>query len=223
MAFGGEQPTPTDAMVVLGSIEEGDVERAGAAMEMLQPEQPARETAVQLLDHFAERVRETVDELIEEIFSRPVYTVSAFLEREKITPERFIVIGGPAQALAEVLQKTFSVECVVPDHFEVANAIGSARARLTVEASLYGDTNQRRMTIPEISLMEDIGKMFDMTAAEARLGDAVRMMAREMGGGEDLQVDFIERLEMNTVRGFSTTGRILSLKAQIRPGLADEE
>jgi N-methylhydantoinase A len=45
-------------------------------------------------------------------------------------------------------------------------------------------------------------------------------MVAEMGMNEPPEIDFLERLEMNVVRGFSTSGKILTLKAQIRPGLA---
>jgi hypothetical protein len=42
-----------------------------------------------------------------------------------------------------------------------------------------------------------------------------------MGLNKCPEIDFLERLEMNVVRGFTTSGKILNLKAQIRPGLAN--
>ncbi|MDZ7803206.1 hydantoinase/oxoprolinase family protein [Thiohalophilus sp.] len=222
MGFGGSMPTPTDAMIVLGTITEGSAEKAGEGMRRLIPDQPEKKTAAELLECFAGRVHEAVERMIEEAFSRPVYTVTDFLQREKIRPERLITIGGPAQALQNVLENRFGLDCVVPPDYEVANAVGSARARITVQASLYGDTAMGTMTIPEISLMESIGKRFDMAEAEARLEEAVCSMAAEMGEQHPPQVDFIERLEVNTVRGFATAGKIFSLKAQIRPGLTKE-
>lgn len=223
MAFGGEAPTPTDAMVVLKTLEEGSQQAAEAAMLALRPESSPRETAMELLAGFADRVHECVSSMIEEVFSRPVYTVSDFLEREKLHPARVITIGGPARALGEVLEKRFGLACVVPPDYEVANAIGAARTRVTVGASLYGDTSMGQLSIPELSLMEKVGKRFDMKEAEARLADAVAGMAKEMGAVTVPRIDFTERLEMNTVRGFATTGKIISLKAQIRPGLAETE
>jgi len=223
LALGGSSPTPTDAMIVLGTIEAGSQARAEEAMQMLCPDRDTRVTAMALLRSFADRVHDTVSEMIDEVFSRPVYTVSAFLEREKITPGSLITIGGPALALKEVLEERFKLECFVPDDYEVANAIGAARARLTVQASLYGDTTTGRLSIPEISLMESVGKRFDMLEAEMRLVDTVSTMARDMGAMVTPKIDFIERLEMNTVRGFATTGKIIALKAQIRPGLDEEQ
>jgi N-methylhydantoinase A/oxoprolinase/acetone carboxylase beta subunit len=219
MAFGGTLPTPTDAMIVLGRIEAGSQERAREAMEKLRPGKPAEETATALLQCLTGKIHEVVTDMIEEVFRRPVYTVSAFLEREKINPERLITIGGPAEALRSFLQDSFGLPCVIPADYEVANAIGSARARLTVQANLYGDTTLKRLSIPEISCMESIDKKFTMEEAELRLSKAVCAMAFDLGADAIPEIDFIERLQMNTVRGFATTGKIISLKAQIRPGL----
>ncbi|MEE4241838.1 MAG: hydantoinase/oxoprolinase family protein [Desulfopila sp.] len=223
MAFGGRHPTPTDAMVVLGTIAEGSIAQAGTAMKMLRPEQKPEQTATELLRSFSATIRQVVVEMILEVFRRPVYTVSAFFEREKITPERLITIGGPAKALQGFLQETFALDCIVPPDYEVANAVGAARARVTVQASLYGDTNLRTLSIPEISLMESIPKLFDMEDAEMRLEGAIRTLAYDRDARILPEIDFIERLEVQTVRGFSSTGRIITLKAQIRPGLTEVE
>jgi len=223
MALGGSAPTPTDAMIVQGTIQAGERARAEEAMLVLRPDSSPEETSSELLAAFGDHVYRAVEEMIEEIFSRPVYTVSAFLEREKIKPDQLIVIGGPAHALQTALQQRFELSTIVPADFEVANAIGAARARLTVQASLYGDTTLGKMSIPEISIMEGVGKRFDMLEAETRLLGAITLMAGEMGAEKTPAIDFIERLEMNTVKGFATTGKIISLKAQIRPGLAELE
>lgn len=158
--------------------------------------------------------------MLEEVFCRPVYTVSAFLQRERLHPRQLITIGGPAKALQGYLADCFQVECIIPPDYEVANAIGAARARLTVQASLYGDSGTGRLSIPEVSCMEPVSSRFSMSDAESRLEEAITEMAEEMGMTEVPEIDFIERLQMNTVRGFSTTGKIITLKAQIRPGLA---
>ena len=101
----------------------------------------------------------------------------------------------------------------------VANAIGAARARLTVQASLYADTGDGRLSIPEVSCLETISDHYTMPDAEKRLKGAVSAMVTEMGLESCPEIDFLERLEMNVVRGFATSGKILTLKAQIRPGL----
>lgn len=219
MGFGGTVPTPTDAMIVLGTLNEGRMDGAREAMRRLRPEQLPEATAVQLLDTFTWEVKGVVDQMIEDIFSRPVYTVSALLERKRLEPKELITVGGPAKAMEESLSKAFGLDCVVPEHFEVANAVGAARTRATFGATLYADTIDGVLNIPEIGYREKINKRYDITLAEERLEKVLCAMAKDFGMTETPEIDFIERQEMNTVSGFRTTGKIISLKAQIQPGL----
>ncbi len=219
MALGGQVPTPTDAMIVLGTVETGSKEKAAEAMLLLCPQLDPTVTARQLLQSFVVGIQNAASEMVEEIFSRPVYTVSELLTREKIQPKQIIAIGGPAKALQPVISDCFAMNCIVPKDFEVANAIGAARARITAQASLYADTNLGSISIPEVSCHEGIPSSFTMLAAETRLAQEISLLAEEMGMQEAPAIDIIEREEMNTIRGFSTTGKIISLKGQIRPGL----
>ncbi len=223
MALGGTIPTPTDAMIVLDKLDTGSKSKAEEAMMMLCPDRTATETATHLLVTFTKRVKEAVELMIEEVFSRPVYTVAALLNRQKIQASELITIGGPASALQEFLSDSFDLPCTVPPDFEVANAIGAARSRLTLQASLYADTADGMLSIPEISCLETITSSYSLDDGKQRLEEVINEMAAEMEMGSSPEVDFIEQLQMNTVRGFSTSGKILTLKAQIRPGLAQHE
>jgi hypothetical protein len=207
-------------MIVLGRLRVGSPEKAAAAMLDLCPGQQPDHTAYQLLAAFTERIRQAAEAMIEEVFSRPVYTVSALLHRRKIQPAGVLAIGGPAAALESFLSHSFSLPCIVPANYEVANAIGAARTRLTIQATLYADTADGRLSIPEISCLDTISSRFTMADAEMLLRKAITELVAEMGTDKPPEIDFLERLEMNVVRGFSTSGKILNLKAQIRPGLA---
>ncbi len=220
IAFGGTIPTPTDAMVVLGSIQEGNRSKAEQAMQMLRPEQASEQTARELLEAFARHIKQAVDQMIEEVFSRPVYTVAALLGRKRLQPDQLVTVGGPAMAMQDMLASCFAMQCTVPEHFEVANAVGSARTRPTLQATLYADTADRKLSIPEIGLQDTIRAYFSLADAEERLREVIQKRAEEYGLEEIADIDFVERQEMNTVRGFHTSGKILSVKAQIRPGLA---
>ncbi len=223
VALGGTIPTPTDAMIVLGKLDIGSKEMATKAMEMLCPERNEEETATHLLASFAEMVKKAVEAMIEEVFSRPVYTVAALLNLKKIKASELITIGGPAAALQDVLTDCFELPCTIPSDYEVANAIGAARTRLTFQASLYADTADGRLSIPEISCLETITPTYTLDDAKRRLEEVINDMVAEMGVTTSPAIDFIEQLQMNTVRGFSSSGKILALKAQIRPGLEQNE
>ena len=219
VALGGKVPTPTDAMIVLGTLEIGSSARARAAMEQLVPEEGAEDTARRLLAEFAEQIRPSVEQMIDDVFSRPVFTVAALLNRKRLDPHRIIAVGGPALALQQPLADCFGLNCVVPEHFDVANAVGAARTRPTLGATLYADTADGSLSIPEIGCQEVIPSSFSVQNAKDRLWDAVAAMARESGLARIPDIDFTEEQVMSTVRGFATSGRIISLKAQIQPDL----
>ena len=58
-----------------------------------------------------------------------------------------------------------------------------------------------------------------MNDAKRKLIDEIGEMAAAMGISPVADIDFVEETEMATVRGFHSSGKILTLKAQIRPGL----
>lgn len=212
--------TPTDAMVVLGRLD-GDATRAAAALALLCPGLAAEECARRVLTAFAAAVQQAVVAMIDAVFARPVYTVSALLQRRRLVAAEIVAVGGPAAALRQELAAVFNLPCTVPEHYEVANAIGAARARPTLSASLYADSAAGTMAIAEIGLRRQIGRSFTMADAEEALLAAMRQLASTAGYRQQAlpPVDFVEREELNTVRGFSAMGKIIALKAQIRPGL----
>ncbi len=210
--------TLSDALVVDGSME-GNSERAEEALRLLHPGKEPKHVAEELAISFAVSVRQAMDEMIEEAYVRPVYTVSAFLGRHRLNPAKVIAVGGPSKALQAKLADAFALPCIVPPDFEVANAIGAARTRSTLSATLYANSGDGTLSIPEIGLHEKIKQRFTMKDAEEKLTEAIDRLAEETKIAGQYDIDFIEREEMNTVQGFSSTGRVITLKAQIRPGL----
>ncbi|MGD9160322.1 MAG: hydantoinase/oxoprolinase family protein [Desulfobacteraceae bacterium] len=210
--------TLSDALVVEGSME-GNLERAEEALRLLHPEKKPQQVAEELAENFAASVRKAMDEMIEQAYTRPVYTVSAFLGRHRLNPAKVIAVGGPGGALKERLAQAFDRPCIVPPDFEVANAIGAARTRSTLSATLYANSGDGTLSIPEIGLREKIEQRFSMRDAEKKLTEAIDKLAKETKITGQYEIDFLEREEMNTVQGFSSTGKIISLKAQVRPGL----
>lgn len=219
VALGGQVPTPTDAMILLGRVDAGDRDAAQRAMRTLVPDQAPEETAKGLLTQFTRAIRDEVEQMLEEVFSRPVFTVSALLNRKRLRPKEIVTVGGPAMALQNDLAEIFKLPCSVPDHFEVANAIGAARTRPTIQASLYADSADQSLSIPETGLREKIKPDFLMADAEKKLTEVIQGLANKCGIKNNLDIDFYERQEMNTISGFRSTGKIIYLKAQIQPGL----
>ncbi len=218
-ALGGPTPTPTDALIVLGYLEAGDRHRAAEAMRQLVSDAAPEATAQRLLVCFAAQIKKAVAAMIDEVFSRPVFTVAALLNRTRLQPREIVVVGGPAKALQHPLTDCFTIDCVVPEHFDVANAVGAARTQPTFEATLYADTAAGSLSLPERGIFETISPAFTVAEAKKRLGAEIVTMVEEAGLGKCPEIEFIEEQVMNTVRGFATSGQIITLKAQIRPHL----
>lgn len=223
-AFGGPSPTPTDAMIVLGLTKIGDNEKATTAINQIAKQlgRPVHDTAKMIFDLTCERIATSVKEMIEEINNRPVYTIHELLEGKKLIPQVLNVVGGPAKPMAEHLGKLLECPAHIPEHAEVANAIGAALARTTTELTLLADTERKTMTIVEEGLQISIPNDFSREDALKTCKEKLFERSLKMGAKkEDIDMEIIEDQEFNMVRGFYTTGKNIRIKVQVKPGLID--
>ena len=221
-AFGGPSPTPTDAMIVAGLTNIGDKEKATAAISPIarRSGRPVHEAAKMIFDLTCQKIATSVKEMIEEINNRPVYTIHELLEGKKLIPQVLNVVGGPAEPMAEHLGKLLECPAHIPEHAEVANAIGAALARTTTELTLLADTERKTMTIVEEGLQIPIPNVFSREDALKTCKEKLFERSLKMGAKkEDIDMETIEDQEFNMVRGFYTTGKNIRIKVQVKPGL----
>jgi N-methylhydantoinase A len=108
---------------------------------------------------------------------------------------------------------------VVP-HWKVANAIGAALARTTCEVTLFADTARQIAEAPEENFRRRIDYTFDSEAAVRQALALLKTKAIERGANRDyLEMEVVENLQFNMVRGFNTTGKNIRVKVQVKPGL----
>ena len=117
-------------------------------------------------------------------------------------------------------QKSWVILIRIPDHSEVANALGVAIARTTAEITILADTEKRELIISEEGHVQSIPRNFSLEDAieigeKALREKAVRMGARQ----EDIIMEVTESQEFNMIRDFYTTGKNIRVKVQIKPGL----
>lgn len=223
MAFGGPVPTPTDALVVLGVMTEGDKDKALAGIHQI-----ALELSLSDLDA-AERIFKTcctiilkkTFEMIDELNAQPVYTVHDFLEGYKLSPEKILVLGGPAQFFADKIEELYQIDTMAVPESAVANAIGAALARTTCEVSLIADTEQGSVTAHEEGFAEPISKTYSeddlMETAYALLKEKALNIGADPENMDEVEV--VEFQKFNIVRNFSPRGKIYRTKIQLKPGL----
>ncbi len=225
MAYGGPLPTPTDALVVLGQLSDGDVDASVRGLKSLaeQLDLSVEKTADLVFDRACEKILEAAGEMIADINRKPVYTVHEMLEDHQVRPREILVLGGPAKAFAPRLASlTDSLVRVVPQ-WQVANAIGAALAKSTCEVTLFADTEQGLAVAPEEDFSQSVKKDFDQKRAVKLAFDLLRKKCIKQGASEEeVEMEVLEDLQFNMVRGFYTSGRNIRTKVQVKPGLIPE-
>lgn len=223
-ALGGEGPTPTDAMIALDLIDDGDKDRANEIMEKLGKalSLAGREMAELILETIGDTIKDKVDTLLDEINSKPVYTVKEVLYGEKVKPKYINIIGGPAKSLAPTLEEKFDMPCHYPENYHIANAIGAGLAKPTVDVTLMADTQRKTVSIPELGIYEKVKSSYDLDQAKSQvialLKKHVKLMDPE-SKIEDEDIEITEESSFNMIDGFYTTGKNIRVEAQVKPGL----
>lgn len=222
MAFGGTSPTPTDAMVVLGELKEGDHLKATQALSVFAQKLglSEKEVASKILDSMVSQIVERVNTLLLEINSKAVYTIKELLEDLKLKPQFVAVIGGPAEILSDRLEKAFKLKLFYPTEYKLANAIGAALAKPTLEINMAADTDRRRLSVPELEIYEVIDRNYNLKKAEKRALDLVMEAAMKLGADKDnLEAEIVESSSFNMIKGYSGASKNIRVKAQVKPGL----
>jgi len=224
VALGGDIPTPMDAFALLGGFAQGDPEMACRAISEMACELRRDEKAVaeEIISTMVKNIKNEVDAFIEEINSHPVYTIYEMLHPDIVRPDRIMVVGGPAMLLKPYIEKAFSLECIVPDNFMVANALGAALAKTTTQITLLADTHLDRLICPELGIEEEAPQLLSLQDLRSMGEKAIKENAAYLGLSDDFDVSVIEEQSFNIVRGFSTAGRNMRVKMQTRPGIISQ-
>lgn len=121
--------------------------------------------------------------------------------------------------LSKYLEKELNMPVEYPVNHEIANAIGAALARPTVEVNLIADTDREILSIPETGVYERINKYYELEDAKKRALDEVRLAGEAMGLSADVSgAEIVEASSFNMVKGYRADKNI-RVKAQNKPGL----
>ncbi|MGM0425942.1 MAG: hydantoinase/oxoprolinase family protein [Thermodesulfobacteriota bacterium] len=222
MALGGPAPTPTDAMIALDLLNVGKREDAVGGMIKLGAPLGISDKAMaqMVLTAMAQRIADAVDAFLYEINSQPVYTVHEVLEDTKIEPTSVLIMGGPARHISWYVGNALKLPYRVPTHYDVANALGAAVARVTTSVTLQADTERGTVIIPEANLEKDVTPRFDLDQAVILGRQVLEEQARLMGAEQEtLEMAVTEKQLFNMIRQGRITGRNIRLKMSVIPGL----
>jgi N-methylhydantoinase A/oxoprolinase/acetone carboxylase beta subunit len=222
MAYGGTVPTPTDALFVLENIPDGSREKSIEGLEPLAKQLglSVKSLAADILDVTCKKILSAARYLIYQINSKPVYTIHELQEGYVVQPKTILVLGGPAPYFAEYLARISEYSVRVIPRWKVANAIGAALARTTCEVNFFADTERGIAEASEENFSRQIDHSFDQEAAIRQALDLLEAKAIDRGANTDyLEMEVLEALQFNMVRGFNTTGKNIRIKVQVKPGL----
>lgn len=226
MAFDGSVPTPTDALIVLGLASIGDQDKALRAMESLAAtlQKTPQQVATMIVDQMCASIADKVQQMIAEVNSKPVYTIHELLEGKVLNPQRLIAVGGPAPYIAKQVGELLAMPALVPDDSEVINACGAAMARTTVELNLLAETESQQLIFAEDGRKIKISSHATVDDVVAIGQERLLEIAKAAGArDEDLEVEVADCQSFNVIHGYSTTGKNIRVRLQIKPGLIKQE
>lgn len=222
MAYGGPHPTPTDALFVLGHAQKGNREHSlnGIADIADRLGITVKAAARAIFDKTCKTILEEADDMISRVNRKPVYTVQEFMKGHQVNPVKILLLGGASRHFAKRIPEISSYETALVPNWQVANAVGAAIARTTCEVSLYADTHHCFVRAPGENFHQPISSDFDQREALDIAFGLLEKKARKIGASEvDLEMEVLESQQFNMIRGFSTTGKNIRVKVQIKPGL----
>ncbi len=205
VVFGGKELTPTDVIFYLNgdSTPKEKIEKIANELNL-----SVDKLAEIIMEKFCEKIALTLQEIENELNSKPVYTIKEMVEFEKINVEKIYLMGAPAESFKPYIEKYLKLPVKVVPHYEVVNAIGVAVSKSTSELSLFADTTTNKLSIPEFDFFENIDSNFS-------LNDAFPFIERFLNE----EFELTEKHEFNVIRGFFTAGKTIRIKAQIKPGV----
>ncbi len=223
MAYGGPVPTCTDALFVLGEVAEGgSVESSQRGLQPLADGLgiPLEEAAKRILDLACRNILAAAREMIDRINAKPVYTIREILSDYKVEPREILVLGGPAGHFAPRLAGISGLGSRAAPNFRVANAIGAALARTTCEVSLFVDTERAIAAAPRENFQQEVRSAFGRDRALELAYDLLRKKCLKFGAIDpEIEMEIVEDMQFNVIRGGRRTGQIIRIKVQAKPGL----
>ncbi|MCG9966594.1 hydantoinase/oxoprolinase family protein [Pelotomaculum terephthalicicum JT] len=221
--MGGPAPTPTDALRVLGLTALGEEAKAEVAMEKLGAPLglSAAETAGRVIDLIADSITAEVEKMFLEWEQEPAYRIWELLQKRKVRPSIVAGVGGGADGLIPQIAAKLGCDPVIPPYAPVANAVGAAVARPTLQVSLRADTEQGYYQIREEGFQGKIDKRsFNEQKALALAREKLLERAADYGLAvtpDEIEVTYRE--VFNMIRGWDTSGRLYDFTVQTPRGI----
>lgn len=200
LSLGGDKPTVTDALNVLGESNVGDISINKSQIDL--------NTSKQVIDEFATILKEAVNNELDIINSKPIYTIHELINKENLNIDDIKIIGGPAKSLSSYISKAFNLNVEYPQEYLYANALGANVSKESLKLSLYADTEKGYLLIPKLGIKDNINKSFNLNDAKECLSEYFKSDYR-----------IVHESSFNMIEGFHTKGLNIRVTMETIPGV----
>ena len=232
MAFGGTQPTLLDALNVLnaegselgsGDVCAGRTERSLAGLTELgvRSGNTAQELALAAWLDAALKISRAIQDLVDEINARPVYTLRELLGHMDVRPQGILLVGGPVHCLHRRLQSFVQLPVDPLPRADVANAIGAALTRPSAQLEVYADTGRKTLLAPALDLQEALPRTATLDYVKER---ALALLESQLAeeGIVDLPLEVAQADLFATLSESGAGARDMRVACQVVPGLVHD-
>lgn len=215
--LGGSFVTPTDALVVLGSFNHGNKDRAIKGLAKIADDLglDIKSVAKAILDKVTDKMVEAINDMFLSWEQEPAYRIWELMQPTKVRPQNVVGVGGAALGIIPEVARKMGCQPIIPEHSEVANAIGAAVAEPTLKATLRIDTGEGYFTVAESGFRGSIPELPSFKEEQAiRLAkENLQSMAQKMELRSN-EIEVVHSEVFNVIRGFTTAGRIYDVVVQ---------
>jgi len=222
MAEGGSWPTLVDAFNTRGIISFKNRESSLQGLGTLAGKNgmTAEDLAAAAIGYAVDAIKNAVDRFITELNDKPVYTIHEMIEGVIIKPVKIYAMGGPVQGFVDLLKKKFGMDVIIPDNYDVANAIGAALAKTTMDIELFADTGKGDLIIPNLDIRRKVSHRYGLEDAESDAKNHLWEYAKQLDPRmKEEDVEIIESSSFKMVSGYFSSGKDIRVKCQIKPGV----
>lgn len=221
--IGGPQPTPTDALKVLGLTGIGNIDLAMEAMSILgfPLGMNSQEMAARITSMVTKIIASEITKMYLNWKQEPAYRVWEVLNKKTIRPSTVVGVGGGAAGFITQIAAALDCYPVIPPYARVANAIGAAVARPTLQVSLRADTERRVYSIQEEGFQGHLeNTSFNENQAVDLAKSWINKRAKKYGLEEDLgEVEITGKEVFSMVRDWVTIGKLIDITIQTKRGI----
>ncbi|AEF94268.1 Hydantoinase/oxoprolinase [Desulfotomaculum nigrificans CO-1-SRB] len=220
--LGGPLPTPTDALRVMGLTQIGDEDRAREAMASLGTPLGLNpvEVARTVIDLVVDSVVAEIEKMFLEWEQEPAYRVWEVLQKRKVRPQNVVGVGGGAVGFVPQIAARMGCQPILPPYAPVANAIGAAVAKPTLQVTLRADTERQTFSIEEEGYQGKLaGKLDEIGAVELAKTWLFKRAAKMNLTDYVKDIEITRKDVFNIVRDWQTTGKLYDISVQTPRGI----